>query len=265
MAKAGKSVSSSKAQQASNDSLWDRPVLMNMIADALLLFAVVALAYAALLGARHLPIYPLQQLVVTGKLQQVTPMQIEYAARSSIVGNFFTINLDAIRSTFEKLPWVRHARVRRSWPDGIEVSIEEHVAAARWRQADGEYRLINSFGESFAAASEADLPVFSGPEGSEEKMLSRLNEFTQMLAALGRQPKTLELSLRQAWQLRLDDGLVLALGRDETAHPVSERLARFVASYPEAVEKLGFRPGLIDMRYPNGFAARPARDEPVSS
>jgi cell division protein FtsQ len=70
----------------------------------------------------------------------VTPTQIEYAARSAVAGNFFTVNLDAVRAAFEKLPWVRKAEVRRRWPDGLELAIEEHVAAARWKQADAPPR-----------------------------------------------------------------------------------------------------------------------------
>ncbi|CAG4884118.1 Cell division protein FtsQ [Georgfuchsia toluolica] len=247
-----------KKPQAAADTFWDRPPLMNLLADVLLIFALTALAYAALVGVQRLPVFPLRQLVVASNVRQVTSMQIEYAARSSVAGNFFTVNLGTVRASFEKLPWVRHAEVRRIWPDGIEVSIEEQVAAARWREADGEYRLVNTFGEVFVAASESDLPVFSGPEGSAAQMLARWQEFILALAALGRQPGEMVLSQRQAWQVKLDNGLLLLLGRDDTAHPVSERLARFVAAYPELEQKLHFRPGMIDMRYPNGFTVREA-------
>jgi cell division protein FtsQ len=248
-----------KKPRAGGEGFWDRPVLMNLLADVLLLFAAVALGYAALAGAQRLPVFPLRQLVLAGDASQVTAMQVDYATRNSVVGNFFTINLDNVRSSFEKLPWVRHAEVRRIWPDAIEVRIEEHVAAARWHQADGEYRLVNTFGEIFVAATESDLPVFSGPEGSAAQMLARQQEFTLALAALGRKSREINLSLRQAWQVRLDDGLLLVLGRDDAEHPVSDRLARFIAAYPELEKKLGIRPGAIDMRYPNGFAVRGAK------
>lgn len=245
-----------KPTQISSDGFWDRPPLMNLLADVLLLAALAALAYAALLGAQRLLVFPLRQLVVTSSVKQVTPMQVEYAARSSVTGSFFTINLDAVRASFEKLPWVRHAEVRRIWPDGIEVSIEEQVAAARWRQANGENRLVNSYGELFAAASESDLPVFSGPEGSAPQMLARQQEFETSLKSLGREARAMDLSLRQSWSVTLDNGLVMVLGRDEREHSVRDRMMRFVAAYPELVRKISFRPDIIDMRYPNGFAVR---------
>jgi len=247
---------SKPAKRDKGEGFWDKPPLLNFTADLLMLFAVVALAYAAVLAAKRLPVFPLRQVVVLGKLDQVTRTQVEYAARTAVNGNFFTVDLNTVRATFEKLPWVRRADVRRRWPDSIELTIEEQVASARWKQPDGEYRLVNSYGEVFVAATEATLPVFSGPEGMASQILTQHKDFAEALKPLGRRPVEISLSPRQAWQIRLDDGLVLDLGREENKHPVAERMDRFVASYREVREKLRLQPTLIDMRYPNGFALR---------
>lgn len=233
---------------------------MNLLSDLLLFASAAALGYAAVLGMARLPFFPLREVVVTSRLQEVTAMQIEYAARNAVGGNFFTVNLDAVRAAFEKLPWVRRADVRRRWPDGIELAIEEHVAAARWKQADGaEARLVDQDGEVFAASSNARLPVFAGPEGSAPQILARHRELTEQLAPLGRRPQGVALSLRQAWQVRLDDGVLLELGRDQAKSPLNERLARFVGVYREAAERLHAGADVIDLRYPNGFSVRLAR------
>ncbi len=246
------------------DGFWDRPQLLDLAADLLLLFGVAALAYAAVMTLVRLPFFPLKQVVVVSALNQVTPAQIEVAARSSLAGNFFTVNLDEVRSAFEKLPWVRKTSVRRRWPDGVELAIEEHVAAARWRNSEGEARLVNSHGEVFAASlatGHAALPQFGGPEGSAPQMLARYREFAELLAPLGRASKTVTLSPRLAWQLRLDDGLTLELGRDQSKHPIHERLRRFVGTYGEARKRAKTAIATIDMRYPNGFALRPGPSE----
>ncbi len=246
--------------RAEADGFWDRPALLNLVADLLFVLAGAMIAYAAATALQRLPIFPLRQVVVAGPIEQVTPMQIEHAARISLSGNFFTINLDAVRSTFEKLPWVRRAAVRRLWPDGIEVAIEEQVAAARWRRPDGESQLVNSHGEVFSASSDRnDLPAFAGPDGSAALMLGQYQQFARVLAPLGRHPEAVALTAREAWELRLDDGLVLELGRDQEKNTLTERLARFVATYREVQERINVRPALIDMRYPNGFALRPVR------
>jgi cell division protein FtsQ len=243
--------------EPADDGFWDRPVLMNLVADVLIVFAVAGLAWAAATAVQRLPIFPLREVVVGGTLDAVTRNQVEQAARAALVGNFFTVDLDQVRNVFEKLPWVRQAEVRRRWPDTLELVVEEHVAVARWRRADGETRLVNDRGEVFAAASDRQLPTFAGPEGSAAQVLERYREFSVVLASLGRKPENLVLSNREAWQLKLDDGLVVELGRDEAKHSLSERMGRFVAWYRPSLERARLsRAAVVDMRYPNGFALR---------
>lgn len=240
---------------------WDQPALMNLTADVLFVAGAAVLAWAAVTALQRLPIFPLREVVVTRPLAQVSRSQIEHAARTALSGNFFTVNLDGARGAFEKLPWVRKAEVRRRWPDVLELVVEEHVAVARWHQADGEPHLVNSFGEVFPAVSNQPLPVFVGPEGAASEILARYREFERALAVLGRSPVTVALSAREAWQLRLDNGTVLDLGRDEAKHPLTERVARFVAHWPAAQERTRIAAGVAaDMRYPNGFALRVARN-----
>lgn len=255
MAKSSRPV---KQRKPEGEGLWDKPNLLNFAADALFLATVAGFLYAAALAVQRLPVFPLRQVVVQGQVAQVTRTQLEYVARTAINGNFFTVNVDTVRQAFEKLPWVRRVDVRRRWPDALELTIEEQSAVARWRRSDGEYLLVNTHGELFAAASDASLPMFSGPEGSVAEVLARHAVFSEALAPLGRHPVAIALSSREAWQLRLDDGLVLDLGREEDKHPVAERMARFVAHYRDVREKLQLKPTLIDMRYPNGFALRVA-------
>ena len=245
-----------KPTPAQNESFWDKPPLMNLVSDVLMLLSSAVLAWAAVIVAQRMPGFSLRQVVVQSRLQQVTPMQIDYAVRDGVSGNFFTVNLDTVRATFEKLPWVRHADVRRRWPDTLELTIEEHVAVGRWKQLDGESRLVNDKGEVFIAAAEDSLPSLAGPDGAALDVLNRYREFNQALAPLGRSLRSVALSPRQAWQLKLDDGLVLELGREEAQHPVTDRMTRFIASYQEVQKKIGSRAISIDMRYPNGFAVR---------
>lgn len=248
------------------EGFWDRPPLINMLSDMLLLFGILGLSYAALLAVVRLPLFPLKQVVVVSPLDQVTRTQVEYAVQHSLAGNFFTVNLDGMRSSFEKLPWVRKASVRRRWPDGVEVEIEEHVAMARWQNSAGEMRLVNKQGEVFSAAlaggqgnqsGQSGLPLFGGPEGTAPQLLARYLEFSELLAPLGRTPRAVMLSPRHAWQLRLDDGLTLELGRDQSNYSIHDRLQRFAGTYGAAKARLATTVVSIDMRYPNGFALRP--------
>jgi len=242
------------------ERFWDKPVTMNLVSDLLLVCGIAMLAWAGMLAMQRLPLQPLRQVVVSTPIEQVSRAQIEHAARSALTGNFFTVDLDQARAAFEKLPWVRRAELRRRWPDGLELVLEEHVAVARWQRAEGEQQFVNTYGEVFAAtpAAEPALPVFAGPEGSAATVLWRYEESVAALKPVGRHPVAVVLSAREAWELKLDDGVVVELGRDHAKHPLTERLARFAAHYPAARETLGAA-GVADMRYPNGFALRPGR------
>jgi cell division septal protein FtsQ len=215
--------------------------MMNLLADLLFLIGGALLAWSGTVALQNLPAFPLQQVVVATPVEQVSRAQIEHTARTVLTGNFFTVNLDASRAAFERMPWVRSASLRRLWPDGVELSIEEHRAAARWTPQDGESRLVNGRGEVFLANTEDTLPRLIGPEGSAPRVLERYRAFSEALAATGRKPVLVRLSAREAWQVKLDDGVVLELGRDQAKHPLAERLDRY-ANEPRRGQRGGRGP-----------------------
>ncbi|MBL8471827.1 MAG: cell division protein FtsQ/DivIB [Rhodocyclaceae bacterium] len=238
--------------------MWDRPQVLVAIADLLTVGAVAALGLAGVVWLARLPIFPLREMVLTSEPARVTRAQLEYAVRLGADGNFFTVSLDRVRAALERLPWVRRAEVRRVWPGRLEISLQEHSARARWRDPGTESLLVNREGEVFAAAYENSLPLFTGPEGTSALMLKRYDEFSSILRAKGRSIRRLDLSTRQAWRMELDDGLNIDLGRDQSKAPLAERLTRFAAVREQVVEKLGPGIAYVDLRYPNGFAARVA-------
>jgi cell division protein FtsQ len=189
---------------------------------------------------------------VHGALAHTSRVEIEQAAKNRVTGNFFAVDLAQVRAGLEGLPWVRRVDVRRVWPDRLEATLEEHVALARW-SAGG---LVNVQGERFAGSSDAALPQFAGPAGSEAEVTRRYRRFGEIVAPLAAAPERLALSPRYAWRLRLDDGLTLELGRDAVNDPVEARLARLVAAYPHTLARMSMKHDHVDLRYPNGFALR---------
>lgn len=228
--------------------MWDNHRLLNRIASLLFALCVLAIGYATIHVAIRLPVFGLRSIQVEGPVSHTTREQVEAIAKRELFGTFFTVDLEATRAVFEKLPWVRRANVRRAWPDRLEVALEEHVPLARWH----DFALVNVQGEVFAAASPQPLPTFAGPEGSAAEVTRLYEESSQALGAIGRKPVEVRLSSRRAWQIKLDDGQVLELGREE----VLARLTRFVSVYPQIVAQLPPSGARIDLRYPNGFAIR---------
>ena len=235
---------------------WHRPALMNLCADVLYLVAAIMLLGAGWAAVQRLAVLPLRQLVVKSPLQHVAPAQIEQAVRTALAGNFLTVNLDAARVAFEGIPWVRRAEVRKRWPDTIEVTIDEHQAVAHWTPQEGAARLVNDRGEIFVADISTPLPYFSGPEDSSARVLERFAEFNEGVQRIGRRVVAIQLSAREAWRLRLDDGVAIDLGRDQDKQALAARLNRLALTYAQLHEQLPGAFNTIDMRYPNGFAVR---------
>jgi cell division protein FtsQ len=235
--------------------MWDNPRLLNLAANALIGLASLIFAYCALQLLLRSPLFPLREIVVRGELTHVNREEIA-GALEGIGGNFFAADLAAVRGRLEPVGWVRRVDARRVWPDRIEVRLEEHVAFARW----GDSGFVNTFGEPFvaemAAAEQGALPLFAGPLGTEGELARRYRRFIELLAPLGEKPERVVLSPRHAWQLRLDTGLQVELGRDGP-EPVEQRLERFVEAFPATLGQLGrTRYERVDLRYPNGFALR---------
>ena len=228
--------------------MWDKPALLMWLANLLYALAALLLMYALLFVVVHLPVFPVRQIVVAGDLQHITREQVQYIVKHELKGTFFTLDLDHSRQSFEKLPWVRSVSVRRRWPDRLEISLEEHVALARW----GSQALVNSNGELFDAASNDELPVLNGPAGMETELAKGLVDIRNILAPIRKKPVELSLSARRAWIIRLDDGAHLELGREQ----VKQRLSKFVDAYPATLGSLNRSVAYVDLRYPNGFAVR---------
>ncbi len=236
--------------------MWHKPQLMNAVSDLLFVAAAAALLVAGVLWGMRMPWFPVREVVVMHGLEEVRRGEIERSVAGLLRGNFFSINLEILRQSLEKLPWVRHAEVRRQWPARLEVRIEEHRPAARW--GDGASYLVNTFGEVFAATLTRDIPLprLSGPAGSSMEVLRYYEEFSRILRPVGRRPEKVVLSPRLAWFLSLEDGMHVELGREQAKAPISVRMQRFAEVYPTLSDGRRTRPLAVDMRYPNGFALR---------
>src|SRR3970040_706046 len=141
--------------------MWDRTALMNGLAGALSTVAAVLALYVAWTLAGRLPVFALREVRIGGELAHVTRGEIEGVVQRELRGNFLTLALAATSASFQRLPWVRKASVRRLWPARLDVVLEEHVPLARWAGT----ALVNTQGEVFQAAYDGKLPVFIGPEG----------------------------------------------------------------------------------------------------
>jgi cell division protein FtsQ len=260
--------------------MWDSPRLLNLVALMIAMAAAAAFVAGAAVWTSRRPAFALKSIrvealpvvavepaasITSVALRHVNATTIRAAAlpaiRQSTSGNFFNVDLEAVRRAFESVPWVRRAQVRREWPDRLVVQLEEHRVLGTWD--DG--RLVNTFGELFTANTaeaeedDKDLPELSGPAGSERDVASRYVDFKSWFARLSLVPDQVTLSPRYAWTIHFDNGtengLTVDLGRERDGNTVPERVSRMINAWPSLVARWP-KPTLIDLRYPNGFALR---------
>lgn len=226
--------------------MWDKPHLLRIFAAMLFGISLVLLAYSLVHYALQLPLFKLRTVQLSHTPQQVDMLQLKQVVNRAVSGSFFTVDLEQTRRSFEQLAWVRKVSVRRHFPWSLEVTLEEHVPLARWNSS----ALVNTYGEVFAGQSKLALPDFNGEPDSSLQVAQMYAAMSRQLEVLQRSITQINLSQRYAWQLRLDNGMLLELGREQ----MQQRLARFVAVYPYSLATLAHKLNHVDLRYRNGFA-----------
>ncbi|HEY3986116.1 cell division protein FtsQ [Cedecea sp.] len=197
---------------------------------------------------------PLSRLVVTGERHYTRNDDI----RQSILalgppGTFMTQDVNIIQQQIERLPWIKQASVRKQWPDELKIHLVEYVPIARWN----DQHMVDAEGNSFSVPAERTskqtLPMLSGPEGSENEVLQGYRDMGLVLAKDKFTLKQAAMTARRSWQLTLNNGIKLNLGRGDTM----KRLDRFVELYPvlqQQAQADNKRISYVDLRYDSGAA-----------
>jgi cell division protein FtsQ len=192
---------------------------------------------------------PVRVISMDGSFQRVSPGQIEKAVAPFSQTGFMSADLDNIQRAVEVLPWVEHARIQRRWPNSLHVTVIEQTAAARW----GDSGLLNTRGELFVRSAThvpAELPRLSGPDGTETQVAQRYLSVQGRMLEAGMRIAALRLDERGAWEMDLDSGVTVRLGRRD----VDERIDRFIHTASQVISHRLNEITYVDMRYSNGFA-----------
>jgi cell division protein FtsQ len=233
--------------------------LMNIVAALVYVGAAIALLVAGALWLTRSPWFAIRAIELEGEVTRNSLNTIRANAMPKLQGNFFSVDLQRSRAAFEAVPWVRHAVVRRLWPNRLAVELQEHRPAAHWQGDDRGDRLVNEQGEVFEAnvgeLEDDALPMFSGPEGSSAQMLAMYRRLAATFATMNTEIDSLALSSRGSWRVVLSSGATVELGRGSEAE-VLARTARFVATLPDVNQR--FRQALeyADLRHSDGYAVR---------
>ncbi|MEP6792623.1 MAG: cell division protein FtsQ/DivIB [Ramlibacter sp.] len=235
--------------------------LMNLTASVLFSACGVLLLAAGMWWLVRNPVFAVGGITVQGDTVHNSAVTLRANVAPQLAGNFFTVDLAQTRDAFQAVPWVRRAIVRREFPNRLRVSLQEHKAVAFWG-ADGESRLVNSFGEVFEAntgdVEQDDLPRLAGPDGESAQVLAMYRAIKPLFEPLDLAPDKLALSGRGSWSTELDTGAAIELGRGGVDEVVA-RTQRFVQTLTQVTSRYGRRPEALlsaDLRHGDGYALR---------
>lgn len=227
------------------------------------LLATVAIALSLALVALDRLFAPggfaIREVTVSGVAPRVDPAEVLGAVRALGPRSWFSVDLAEVRNAVEQVPWVHDAGVRRKWPRKLVVTVSEAEPAARWNDVawlsdEGEFLVVpDGYGERV-------LPRLHGPVGSQRRVLEMHARIAPLvderfsIARFGRDARGV-WSMRLASRAAPAEPLAVTIGRRDAEARV-RRLMRVLAS---GLGPASARLERVDLRYPNGFAARFAK------
>lgn len=243
-------------------AFWSTPAHLNRATQALCGAAFLLLAFMGGVWAMRLPMLEFRQVQVIGDVRHVRHAEIARLVHQWR-GNFLTLDLDRVRRDVAALSWVKEADVARRWPAELVIRVDEHAPLARW----GRRSLIDADGVVFAGEVQGELPHLFGPDEHAARVVEHYHKLVQALMPIGARPSEVRLSPRLAWEVQLDNGFKLELGRAD----FDERLQTFLTAYRVELHNFATNALVVDLRYKRGLALKvgqlpkPSKPEKPSS
>ncbi len=169
------------------------------------------------------------------------------------------ISIEEIKRQVEALPWVERAVVKRKWPEHVAIEFSEQQPFARW----GADKLLSRSGDIFLIEQGSrfeKLPRLNGPDDMTVGMWKHWQHYRTGLKSEGFELTELTVDKRHAWELVLDNQIIVKLGKVA----VEKRFQTFLKTHSVINKTVTISQVLvIDLRYSNGFAIRMLNDQPM--
>jgi len=193
--------------------------------------------------------FPIRVIEIRDPLKWTAPQAVTTVVSEYMKQGFFGLDVVKAQKDLSQLPWIESVTVRRVWPERILISAQERVPLARY----GEKGVLNTDGHIFypdVASVPSRLPRFNGPQDRVKEIMQQYFVLLELLSPVGLSVSDLNLSPEGSWNVVLDNGLAIILGKSA----LSERMGRFVWAYPNQFQAQTHKIAYLDLRYTNGMA-----------
>lgn len=226
-----------------------------LISVAQLLWLILLLVLAVALSFGGQKIYqtiknqPIDKVGFKGELQYISQQKLVKQVQAFLDDGFALLKLDAIRKDLVRNAWVKEARVERSAPGEIMISIDEHNPIARW----GSDRLMSDTGELFkpdTVLGFAHLPHFFGKVEETKKIAKQYRDLLDFFKQFDMTTVSLEKNQNDYWKILLEGNVEVFF-----MEPIEENSKkRFSKIYHQELKSVMQKVKRIDLRYSNGVA-----------
>jgi cell division protein FtsQ len=230
-------------------------VLFLLISSALILTARVTYLYLAD-GQR----FPMNTIKITATYRHISRQQLESILSETLSkSSFFTLPVRQLSAKLKALPWTKSVYIERIWPDVLKINLVENTPVAVWNDV-----MLTEDGKLFNPGNSQDenfqLPHLRGPRDQQQEVLQVYQKMSKMLLMHGFSTALLEKRDNQAWELTLDNGILIHLGKQD----IDAKIIRFCKAYPAVFSKNLSRLVSVDLRYPRGMAVK-WRSSPINN
>lgn len=199
--------------------------------------------------------------------RRVTNDQVLAMLNGLVGANILSVDLDEWRTRLEATPWIGEARVRRSFPNTVRVTVSERepIAVARFKDRlyliDERGAAIDDYGPGYA---DLDLPIVDGltsAAGSERigdqpraELAARLIRSLRTKPAVARRLSQIDVTdLHNAAVIVVGDPAVIYVGEDRFL-PRLESYFGLAAALRERVPDIDY----VDLRFEDRIYVRPS-------
>jgi cell division protein FtsQ len=192
---------------------------------------------------------PIRYVKVEGAFQYIGKDRLKQVLAPQMKLGYYHADMDAIHHAIKALPLVDKVDVKRVWPDAVYIKITEQKPVVRW----GKNALLNKQGDVLIPDNIEDfknLPLITGPEGQEKKLLEIMKGVYIVLKDKSMQLAEFHVNERRAWRIKLASGLEMQLGRKAPL----ENMQRFLKTMDLLGAEQVALMASVDTRYPNGYA-----------